>query len=250
MSATPAERRNRTASLSSGPIDFYEKDAPPPSHGEELARETLEKLAARETLEKLERAGRVSRARWKIQIWIKSDRSVYKPLTFSLAVWESGKRLHGGGDESTFICRRNPSAPKPKAPPFGALGRSSFKAEASPNGCDNIIPGELAVGGFVVCPHCGMRWDTEHIADSLFYRVPVERAATIITDWFHRLGSDCDIYVKFRAEDVRTKMMARDYGVHIAKQLKGLVIYPLWRIIDDTAGGASLENRFKTLLMS
>ena len=46
--ATAAERRTEIASLSSQPIAFYEKTAAPPSHGEELARQTLAALAAKD----------------------------------------------------------------------------------------------------------------------------------------------------------------------------------------------------------
>lgn len=248
---TPEQRRAKISSLSSEPIAYFREDEEGPSHGEEAGAEVLRRLTAAETIEKLEQAGRYSRARWKMQVWIKSDRSVHKPLAFTLSFWESGKRLHGGGDESAFICRRSPNAPRPKAPPFLALGgKSPFRKAPNPDGCDGIIASEIASGGFVVCPHCGMKWDTEHIGDSLFYRVPVEVASTILVDWFHRLDSDCDLYVKFRDDDIRTKMMALEYGTHIAKQLKGLVIYPLSNIVADLSGGATLESRFKALLLA
>lgn len=244
---TAADRRERIGSLSSAPsrdIPFPEVDPHQAAEQEEI----LQRLMEKETLEALEKAGKYSRATWKIQLWIKSDRSVHKPLTFTLSVWESGKRLHGGGDESAFFCRRNPAAPAPKAPPFGAM-RSVFKATASPDGCDGVIPGGSASGGIIVCPHCGVRWDTEAIADSLFYRVPVEVAAEIVAKRFRQLGNDCDIFVKFRPEDVRVKMMAASYGLHEAIKLKGLVIYPLARILVDTSNGATLESRFKALLL-
>lgn len=248
---TPEQRRAEIGSLSSQRIDYGEEE-PAPSHlSGEVAAAALRRLTASETIEQLESAGKYSRAKWKIQVWIKSDRSVHKPLAFTLSFWESGKRLHGGGDESAFICRRRPNTPRPKAPPFLALGgKSPFKKAADPDGCGLVIPGDLASNGNIMCPHCGMKWDTEHIGDSIFYRVPAENAATVIADWFRKLDSDCDIYVKFRAQDVRTKMMALEYGTHIAKQLKGLVIYPLAHIIKETSGGTSVEDRFKALLLA
>ena len=249
-----AARRSKIMRLSSGMVPHYEEgaQAPPPVgvDGNEAGLEALTTLLEAESLEKLESAGKYSRAKWKIQIWFKSDRSVHKPITFTLSFWESGKRLHGGGDESAFICRRNPNAPKPVKPPFVAVGRSLFKKEANPDGCDGIIAGDLAVGGYIVCPHCGVRWDTEHIADSLFYRLPVEVAATVISDWFRKLGSDCDFYLKYRPEDVRTKMMAEHYGLQEAMRHKGLLIYSLSRLMRDLAGGASLESRVKTVLLA
>ena len=50
------------------------------------------------------------KADYKIQIWFRSERSINKPLTYSLSFWESGKRLHGGGDEMMYICRRHKTA--------------------------------------------------------------------------------------------------------------------------------------------
>lgn len=245
-----AAARDKIMSLSSAPMPGEPEDVPA-SPGEEAERSALfQRLLAMESEEMLERARKFSRAKWKIQVWIKSGRSINKPLAFTISFWESGKRLHGGGDESAFICRRGPQAPKPARPPFLAVGKSPFPSEASVDGCDGVIPGELAAGGYVVCPHCGVRWDTEHIGDSLFYRVPVEIAATLITEWFRKLGSSCDIYLKFRDEDIRTKMMARDFGVHTARRLKGMCIYPLLHIIEDTAGGATLESRFKAMLLA
>lgn len=247
------ERRSRIASLSSMPSPAYVADPErlADSRGRAASQAALNELLEKESLEKLEQAGRYSKAKWKIQVWIKSDRSVHTPLTFTISIWESGKRLHGGGDESAFFCRRNPRAPRPTPPPFGALGRAGgFKREADAEGCGGIISGDLIARGAATCPHCGLRWDTEHIADSVFYRTPVERAADIIAKWFHELGDDCDVFVKFRSEDIRVKMMAQEYGLHIASQLKGLVIYPLSHIQLDIANGSTLESRLKALLLA
>ena len=126
----------------------------------------------------------------------------------------------------------------------------TFKKEATPDGCNSVIPGDHAVRGYVICPHCGVKWDTEHIADALFYRLPVEKAAEVIATWYRKLESNCDIYVKYRDQDVRVKMMARAYGIRKARELKGLVIYPNVRIIKDCSTGATVESRFKALLLA
>ncbi len=252
---TAAERRSKIMSLSSSAVPHYEEGeaqpAPAGVEGSEAGLEAISHLLESESTEKLEQAGKFSRAKWKLQVWFKSDRSIHKPLTFTLSFWESGKRLHGGGDESAFICRRNPSAPKPARPPFLALGgKSPFPKAANPDGCDGIISGDTVSGGYAMCPHCGIKWDTEHIADSLFYRLPVEVAATVIADWFRKLDSNCDFYLKFRPEDVRTKMMAQSYGLHEAQRLKGLMIYPLAHLIRDMHDGVTLEGRVKAMLLA
>lgn len=215
----------------------------------DIIQKAVAKAAATQQ-DDLVREQRFSKSHYKAQIWIKSDRSIHKPMAFTLSFWESGKRLHGGGDESMWICRKKPEAPRP-ARPFGVAHRSSaFAKEATPNGCGSPIPGDHAVRGFVLCPFCGVRWDTEHIADALFYRLPVETAAATLADWYRKLNSDCDFYVKFRAQDVRSKMMAREYGVRHARQHKGLVIYPNANLIKDCLGGATVESRIKALLLA
>ena len=50
------------------------------------------------------------KGKYKIQIWFRSDRSLSKPIAFSLSAWQSGMRLHGGGDEMMFICQRHKEA--------------------------------------------------------------------------------------------------------------------------------------------
>lgn len=212
----------------------------------------LQDLLDKEPVEKLESKGKFSRAKWKIQLWFKSDRSVQKPITFTLSFWESGKRMHGGGDESAFICKHNPKTmPKLQKPPFVAIGgESPFKKKAAPEGCGSIIPGDMASGDILICPSCGIKWDRDNVADSVMYTLPVEQACVVLADWFRKLDSNCDLYLKYRPEDVRTLMMAQNFGLHEAIRHKGLLIYPLAHIIKDISGGAELEKRFKTLLLA
>ena len=54
---------------------------------------------------------RKKKAKYKIQIFFRATRSVKKPLAFTVSVWHSGGKLHGGGDELMFICRRSEDAP-------------------------------------------------------------------------------------------------------------------------------------------
>jgi hypothetical protein len=230
-------------------MSSLEKLSPEQRAAAEALQKKVAEAGGEEGRAQLEREKRFSRAKWKMQIWIKSERSIHKPLAFTLSIWESGKRLHGGGDESAFICRRRPSAAKPKMP-FYAARPAGFKREATADGCDGVISGDNAVRNRIVCPHCGLSWDTEQIADALFYRLPVEKAAEVLADWHHELGGDADLYVKYRDEDIRVRMMAEHFGVRKARELKGLTIYPLAHIVRDLAGGASLASRFKALLLA
>lgn len=183
------------------------------------------------------------KASYKIQFWFQSERSDRKPVTYSLSAWSSGKRLHGGGDESLFICRRHTDAPKP----FDVVGGKS----ASPMGCGGFISGDyITPQGLAVCPHCHAQHKTEHIADAVLYRSSIADAASTLTSWWRRLNCDADIYLKYAPYDIRVKTMQNAFGLRKARELKGLTIYPLERILKDTAAGADVEARFRALLLA
>jgi hypothetical protein len=186
-----------------------------------------------------------TRADIKIQIWFRSDRSLNKPVTFSLSFWESGKRLHGGGDEMLFICRRHADAPK--VTPFEMA--NAAKKQVSQTGCGGLISGDqISPEGIVVCPHCFLKHRTEQIGDAIFYRTSINDAATILANWWRKVGSNADIYAKYSPTDPRTVMMSQSYSPRTAREKKGLTIYPLARILKDTISGATLESRMRAFI--
>lgn len=208
--------------------------------------ENVEKLRARieeYTAAESEKTAKEMAARgdYKIQLWFQSERSGHKPVAYTLSVWESGKRLHGGGDECMFICKRHRDAPKP----FDVVGVKN------PLGCGNFISGDLVgLDGQVVCPHCFARHKVTEIGDSAFFRTSMDRAASILEEWWMKLQGNADLYVKYAPYDIRVKMMRDAYGMQKARELKGMTIYPLANIIKDTSNGASVQARFKALLLA
>ena len=187
------------------------------------------------------------KADYKIQVWFRHNRKLYGDNTFTLSFWESGKRLHGGGDEKMFVCRRLDNAPKPNRRDALALRDPDAVGK---KGCDHLIPGGIMQAGIVVCPNCNMRHQTEHLVDSILYESDMTRAAQILATWWHKLGDNADIYVKYAPDDPRTMLQADMYGYEKARMRKGLTIYPLDRMIADTTGGASVEGRFRSLLVA
>jgi hypothetical protein len=184
------------------------------------------------------------KARFKIQLFFQSERSDKKPVAFTLSVWESGKRLHGGGDECLFICRRQRGA---TAKPFDVMG----KEVKSPMGCGGFISGDLVSDdGKMVCPHCMLAHTSSEVGDSVFFRLTADKAASVLEQWWHRLGCDADIYMKYSPRDIRVKMMQDAYGVRKARELKGMTIYPLENILKDTSSGTSVHSRFRALLLA
>jgi hypothetical protein len=187
------------------------------------------------------------RADYKIQLWFKSDRK-RDSAAYTLSFWESGKRLHGGGDEMMFICRRHHDAPKvtAKSRPFDVVTPKHI--EVGPLGCGMLIPGGLVQAGFVICPHCQTQHQTELIGDSIFYRTSMQKAAQILEQWWRKLACNADIYVKYCPVDPRVSLMSKTMTPRRVRELKGLTIYPLKNIIADTAVGSTVESRFKALL--
>ncbi len=206
----------------------------------ELATERLNQKLEQEAVKSAEEMAK--RAEHKIQIWFRSTRSMHKPVAFTLSFWESGKRMHGGGDEMMFICRRHNTAPKLK--PFDmAMAKTK-----SVRGCDNLIPGGLADSGVIVCPHCHVKHRPDQIGDSIFYRTTIDQAADIIAMWWRKLGGRADLYAKYNPQDPRSIMMAQNYDYRTAREKKGLTIYPLQNILKDTLNGATLESRIKAFI--
>lgn len=186
------------------------------------------------------------KAKYKIQIWFTSQRTSKKATAFTLSAWESGKRLHGGGDEMMFMCRRQRAAGKVTPKDVVAVGGTR---EATPVGCGGLISGGLAIpNGDIICPHCHTKHKTEHIGDSIYYNMTMDRASHMLGQWWYHLGGDADIYMKCRADDPRTRLMAQTMGFKKARQRKGLTIYPLAHIIKDTSAGQTLEGAFKAFL--
>lgn len=189
------------------------------------------------------------KGKYKIQIWFKSDRSLNKPITFSLSAWQSGMRLHGGGDEMMFICKRHADA-RNLVPAELKFRDPDSKVLPTLRGCGLFIPGENSANGRVICPHCGANHDAEHVGDSVLYKLPADKAAAILVEWFHKLEDSADLYAKFSPTDPRTIMMAKNFDLKTAREKKGLTIYPYKNIMQDISNGSTLENRFKAFILA
>lgn len=189
------------------------------------------------------------KGKYKIQIWFRSDRSLSKPIAFSLSAWQSGLRLHGGGDEMMFICKKNTGA-RNIVPDELKFRNEDHKAKPGKRGCGLFIPGENSVDGRIICPHCGTNHSAEEVGDSVFYRLTADNAAKVIVNWYHKLEGCADIYAKYTPLDPRTIMMAQSYDPKTAREKKGLTIYPWKNILNDTANGSTLESRFKAFILA
>jgi hypothetical protein len=162
-------------------------------------------------------------AKYKIELQFGKGRSTWKPFPGAMSLYESGAKLHGGGDDKLYMCP----------------GET----------CDGVVFPRERMGALVVCRKCKMMWNENDLIGELFFRLTPKNWASVIMKWLVRLELNADIYVKFHREDIRVatnKEMEKDHGGELLASSRGsraLSIYPMKNIIKDTKHGASLYDR-------
>jgi hypothetical protein len=164
-------------------------------------------------------------AKYKIEIMFGPKRTVTGPNTYVMQVFESGKRLHGGGDELAYWCKD--------------------VREGHDEGCWGIIIGDWIRNGIAFCPHCDAGIRADYLTGQRFGKITTQALAAHVTAVWRQLDCSADIYCKFDRDDIRIKIMEEKVGAADAHRLRGLFIYPLPNILKDTAAGASVEARFE-----
>lgn len=190
----------------------------------EKKKKTLDELLARECVGK-----------YKIEIMFSSKRSVTQPSPGILSIWESGSKLHGGGDAKVYFC------------PGKETGEGI---------CDSIIPFDNVNYGHALCPKCKTVWKGEQLKGEIMGRWTMQTWATKLVKYFHDLGCSADIYVKQPKADIRkAAALEQEKQMHgdaliVARRATYRYIYPLKRILADTQAGSDLHGRFHTFLKS
>lgn len=91
------------------------------------------------------------------------------------------------------------------------------------------------------------------IRDCVMIKAPVQAVATVVARFWDALGGDADVYLKYhplrRSEQIRLGVYDTE-DRPLWDDLDELALYPRMNIIKDTAGGASLDGRFRAFLMS
>lgn len=172
-------------------------------------------------------------ARYRIEIQFLSKRSTWKPTPGIMSFWESGGKLHGGGNTKLYICRSN--------------GRDD-------QGCQGFLPDMTNTGMSLICPHCGRQWQPTAVTGELAFNNTMQHWAEHIYHYYRRLDHDCDICLKHSNDDIRT-IAAREQERRRGGELLGRMretrapyVYPLVNIIKDLQGGADIVKRFKAFL--
>jgi hypothetical protein len=198
----------------------------------QLTEEELDTLKKRmQALDKLLAQQQV--AKYKIELLFSSRRSGRVPYAGALSLWESGAKLHGGGDCKIYECPAR---------------------ELKMGECRGIIPDASQGYGHLVCPDCQRVWKGSQVHGEVFARLTTNDWARLIYKYFVRLGHNADIYVKLPKADIRKAAeieQGRQLGgekLNAARTKRDVYVYRLKNIIKDTASGADLLGRFKALL--
>lgn len=173
------------------------------------------------------------KARYKIELFFTEARNLRGVSLGALSFWESGAKIHGGGDMKIYLC------------PGSRLRRSS---------CSAFIPSTANGYGHLVCPSCKTVWTGEEVIGEDIARLTMRDWARKLLEYFIKLEHNADVYVKHAQTDIRTKAyleQERQKGgdvLSLARTKRVKYVYPLRNILKDTASGADPLGRFYAFL--
>lgn len=165
----------------------------------------------------------VTRARYKIEVAYIDARKASGPSACSVTVWESGRRFHGGGDQSMFWC---------------------INSQNQSEGCGGLIPDNMVRGGVALCPHCKRSVNQKLLPVTRVGVFSPRNLAMEIHKIFRHLGSDADIYLKHHKSSSEERASLKSNG----GASKELAIYTVSSIIQDSLAGGDLVKKFEDFL--
>ncbi len=216
------------------PVTVTEVPYLEPGHNTELSKEEADAVNKRiEVMRKILKApGSV--ARYRIEIQFLRKRSTWKPTPGIMSFWESGGKLHGGGNTKMYICRSR----KP----------------GDERGCGGFLPDLTNTGMSLVCPSCGLKWGPGEVTGELGFNNTMQHWAEHIYHYYRKLDHNCDICLKHSDDDIRVlaeREQERQRGGELLGRMREKrvpYVYPLVNIIKDLQGGADIITRFKAFL--
>jgi hypothetical protein len=176
-------------------------------------------------------------AKYKIEVIFGKARSSSKPTPGAICFWANGTKFHGGGDEKLYLCP----------------GQDLKK-----NGCTALIHDAYNSSQGAVCPACGNIWNPEQLCGEILYNMSMRKWADVVYRYFRLCDYDCDIYLKFAPQDIRSVTRAQaekatwngSKVLNRVREKRARHIYPLRNIIKDTSAGADLLNRIYAFLVA
>lgn len=179
------------------------------------------------------------KAAFKLELIFGKARSIHRPTPGMLSFFESGRKLHGGGDAKVYMCP--------------GIWKDPQTGEVTGKGpCDAVIPDSSHGLGHLVCPKCKEVWKEHQVYGEILARLPMQHWAVLLTRYYARLGCNADVVLKFSEDDIRSKALLEQQkqkggellGATRAKRRRAASIYPLRNIIKDTSAGQDLAKKF------
>lgn len=172
-------------------------------------------------------------AKFKIELMFTKEFSITKPVPGVISFWESGTKLHGGGDALIHFC------------PGKKLGT---------NECQSHIPDPAHGYGLLVCPACKTVWKGDQVYGQIIGRHTAQQWANLICTYFRRLEMRCDIVIKYHSSDIRNATVQRFNNDALQSvrsgQKRRKSIYTLASLLKDMSAGAELYDRVLAFVRS
>ena len=172
-------------------------------------------------------------AKYKVEIAFSFERGGFKAYPGAISLWESGNKLHGGGDTKVYEC---PAAEKGRPP------------------CSGVIGGSAQGYGHLVCPLCQQVWKEDDVFGERLARLTTQNWAVLLYKYYVRVGHNADLYMKYmpqdlrKASDVEQEKQQMGERLNKVRNTRRLAIYPLKNIIKDVSAGADVLRRFQAFL--
>lgn len=184
-------------------------------------------------------------AKYQIEVQYGQNRTLAGPNVAVVSFYIKGSRLGGGGDEKLYLCEAcdATSATQP-ADKFRDIKQRSPHVQ----GCGAFIPPSAIKRDVACCPGCQRLINAAMLTGEVLYKAPTSLLAQRLADYWRRLEGDADLYIKYHTSDIRFQEMVVRLGSAKARRLRGLLAYPLARILRDTASGKSIETAFADCL--
>jgi hypothetical protein len=193
------------------------------------------------------------KARYKIEVMFHRNRSslLHKPTAVMLLIWESGKRLHGGGDEKMYWCGYLDCGKPISSDDFGYMHlvcrhcqREQFLDPSSKHQHLKSLRQERRTSdGIEKLPFV--------VGERLANLTPSNLASFLEKTWY-QLNSEADVYFKYSPYEIRYDILqesTRDIdNLEKVRVQRKPGIYTLAAIRKDIANGANLKSRFLAMI--
>ena len=207
------------------------------------------------TLEDMEKAKVEAdlKAKYKIEIHFGKDRSSrgMKPTAGALLIWESGRRIHGGGDEKMYWCGYQDCGKPLSSDNFAYMHAICPKCHREMFLDPEAKKRHMEVLREENQPSSGIE-DLPQVVGERFFKLTPGKIADLLVTTFNELERNADVYLKYHALDMRydpKHETVKDLdNLDLARMRRVPLIYTLKRIIADTSAGADLRTRFLAMI--